>query len=63
MTGEMGAQGHHRQNCGRQLTWTLSLTKPMAIKLSFDATVEGDKITGNVKLGMFGNAALTGKRI
>ena len=28
----------------------------MSITLSFDATVEGDKMTGNVKLGIFGNA-------
>ena len=63
MTGEMGAQDITGKIAGDKLTWTLSLTKPMSIKLSFDAKVEGDKMTGNVKLGMFGNAALTGKRV
>jgi hypothetical protein len=35
----------------------------VAIKLGFEAAIEGDKIAGEVKLGMFGKAALTGKRI
>ena len=34
----------------------------MAIKLSFEATVEGDTMSGNVKLGVFGNAPLSGKQ-
>ena len=62
-SGEMGAQDIAGKISGNMLTWTLSLTKPIAIKLSFQAQVEGDTMTGNVKLGMFGNAALTGKRI
>ena len=63
MTGEMGVQDITGKIAGDALTWTLSLTKPVSIKLSFDAKVEGDKMTGSVKLGMFGKAALTGKRI
>jgi cytochrome P450 len=62
-SGEMGAQDIAGRISGNMLTWTLSLTKPIAIKLSFQAQIEGDRMTGNVKLGMFGNAALTGKRI
>ena len=27
-----------------------------------ESTVAGDKMSGNVKLGMFGNASLTGER-
>jgi hypothetical protein len=60
---EMGARDIAGKISGNMLTWTLSLTKPIAIKLSFQAQVEGGRMTGNVKLGMFGNAALTGKRI
>jgi hypothetical protein len=48
---------------GNTLTWTLSLTKPISLKLGFEAGVDGDKMTGTVKLGMFGKAALAGKRI
>jgi hypothetical protein len=34
----------------------------MPMKLEFSAKVEGDKMSGNVKLGMFGNASLSGVR-
>ena len=47
---------------GDTLTWSTDITTPMPMKLDFSATVAGDKMTGNVKLGMFGNAALTGER-
>ena len=62
-SGEMGTQDITGKISGNTLTWTLSLTKPMSIKLSFEARVEGESMTGSVKLGMFGKAALTGKRI
>jgi len=62
MSGEMGVQDINGKISGSSLTWTLSLTKPMAIKLSFEAAVDGANMTGSVKLGMFGKAALTGKR-
>ena len=35
----------------------------MPMTLEFTATVDGDKMNGNVKLGMFGNAPLTGERV
>jgi hypothetical protein len=35
----------------------------MPMTLEFEATVNGDAMTGNVKLGAFGNAALSGVRI
>jgi hypothetical protein len=41
----------------------LNLTNPVSVKLSFEVNVDGDKMTGSVKLGMFGKAALSGKRI
>jgi cytochrome P450 len=62
-SGEMGVQDISGKISGNTLTWTLSLTKPVSIKLSFEAKVDGDVMTGAVKLGMFGKAALTGKRI
>jgi cytochrome P450 len=62
-SGEMGIQGITGKISGNTLTWTLSLTKPMSIKLGFEAKVDGDVMTGAVKLGMFGKAALTGKRV
>jgi cytochrome P450 len=63
ITTEVGVEKIKGTICGNNLAWTLSLTKPVAIKLSFDAKVDGDAMTGKVKLGMFGSAALTGKRL
>jgi cytochrome P450 len=62
-TGEMGVQEINGKIDGNTLTWTLSLSQPVAIKLSFEATVAGNTMSGNVKLGVFGNAPLSGKRL
>jgi cytochrome P450 len=62
-SAEMGMQEISGNIAGNTLTWTLSLTKPVSIKLSFEASVEGDAMKGSVKLGMFGKAGLTGRRI
>jgi cytochrome P450 len=48
---------------GDSLTWTMKVSKPMSIKLSFDVKVQGNQMTGKVKLGFFGSAALTGQRV
>ena len=47
---------------GDNLTWKAALTQPMPINLDFTATVDGDKISGNVKLGTFGDATFEGTR-
>jgi hypothetical protein len=62
-SAELAAQDISGNVSGNTLTWTLPLTKPVSIKLDFKATIQGDTMTGEVKLGMFGKAALTGKRI
>lgn len=59
---EMGSQEVTGKVDGDNLTWTSDITSPMPMKLEFSAKVDGDKMSGNVKLGMFGNAALTGER-
>lgn len=48
---------------GNSLAWKVSLTQPMPMTLEFSATVDGDSISGNVKLGAFGNATFEGKRV
>ena len=58
----MGVQDIDGKISGDTLSWTMSLTKPVSIKLSFEAKVAGAAMTGKVKLGMFGSAALAGKR-
>jgi hypothetical protein len=47
---------------GNSLSWNMSLTQPMPMKLEFTAAVDGNKISGNVKLGAFGNATFEGTR-
>ena len=47
---------------GDNLTWKASMTSPMPMTLEFTATVSGDEINGEVKLGAFGNATFTGTR-
>ncbi|MEA3178004.1 MAG: hypothetical protein QOI59_1527 [Gammaproteobacteria bacterium] len=48
---------------GTTLTWTMAVKKPMSIKLTFTVEVDGDKMSGKAKLGVFGTATLTGERV
>ncbi|MFA5939476.1 MAG: xanthine dehydrogenase family protein molybdopterin-binding subunit [Sinimarinibacterium sp.] len=48
---------------GNHLKWDLKVTKPMSITLKYEATVEGNKLTGKCKMGIFGSAKLVGERI
>ena len=61
-SSEMGSQDITGNVNGDNLTWKFDITNPMPMTLEFDAKVEGDKMSGNVKLGMFGNAPLSGVR-
>ena len=61
-TGRMGEQEISGTVDGDKLTWSSAITQPMPMTLEFEATVSGDNMTGNVKLGAFGNASLTGVR-
>ncbi len=47
---------------GNDLTWKAQVTSPMAITLEVGATIDGDNISGNIKLGAFGNATFSGTR-
>jgi len=47
---------------GDALTWKASITAPMAMTLEFSATLNGDEMSGDVKLGAMGNATFTGTR-
>ena len=60
--GQMGKQEVSGKVNGDTLTWSAAITSPMPMTLEFEAKVDGDKMSGNVKLGMFGNASLIGER-
>ena len=60
--GRMGASDISGKVDGNTLTWSANITQPMPMTLEFEATVDGDSMKGNVKLGAFGNAPLSGVR-
>jgi hypothetical protein len=67
LSGKMvGAQGEMPLSDGtvngNNLSWKAQMTSPMPMTLEFTATVDGDKISGSVKLGAFGNASFSGTR-
>ncbi len=45
------------------MKFDLKVEKPMKITLKYDIAVEGDKLTGKVKMGIFGSAKLSGARV
>ncbi len=47
---------------GDNISWKASITKPMALTLEFTGTVQGDSMTGSVKLGPFGTQSFRGVR-
>jgi carbon-monoxide dehydrogenase large subunit len=47
---------------GNRVKFDLKVEKPMKITLKYDVAVEGDRLTGKVKMGIFGSAKLTGER-
>jgi hypothetical protein len=61
-SGRMGDSEVSGKVDGDTLTWTAAITQPMPMTLEFSATVSGDSMSGNVKLGAFGNAPLSGVR-
>jgi hypothetical protein len=47
---------------GNTLTWKMDVKTPMALTLDAIVTIDGDALTGTVKLGMFGKSEMTGSR-
>ena len=67
LTGSMGGpQGSldltDGQVDGDNLTWKAELEQPMKMTMEFTATVAGDSISGEAKLGSFGSASFNGTR-
>ena len=48
---------------GNDVSWKTAITRPMALTLVFNGTVEGDRMSGSVKLGMFGTQSFSGTRV
>jgi hypothetical protein len=47
---------------GNSLSWKAAIIRPMPMTLEFSGTVNGDQMSGEVKLGMFGTSTFAGKR-
>jgi hypothetical protein len=47
---------------GDKLSWSMQMTQPMPMTISYTGTVDGDKLNGNVQFGSFGGGAFTGVR-
>ncbi|MBS0412280.1 MAG: hypothetical protein JSR86_20340 [Proteobacteria bacterium] len=62
MKGAQGEQQISGKVDGSNLSWSSQLTQPFPITLEFTVTVDGDKMSGNVKAGAFGSSPLTGVR-
>ena len=47
---------------GNDVAWKVSITEPMALTLEYSGIIDGDKMTGSMKIGMFGTSSFTGTR-
>ena len=62
LESDQGSQAFEGTIAGNRLKWEMKVTKPMPITLKYDLAVEGNKLSGKVKMGLFGSANLTGER-
>jgi carbon-monoxide dehydrogenase large subunit len=62
MTSAQGSMDFQGTVAGNNLKFDLKVKKPMSITLKYDLQIDGDKLVGKVKMGMFGTAKLTGER-
>lgn len=62
-SGRMGEQKIEGKVSGDTLTWSTNISQPMPMTLEFQATVNGDNMTGTVQLGAFGSAPMSGVRV
>jgi carbon-monoxide dehydrogenase large subunit len=63
MDSEQGSMEFEGTYIGSKLKWDVKVTKPVPVTLKFDLDVDGDKITGKVKMGLFGTAKVVGERV
>lgn len=58
--GEMAFEG---TVSGNVLAWEMKVTKPVSLTLKYDLKIDGDRLTGKAKMGIFGTAKVTGERL
>jgi len=67
LTGKQSAEGNSTDIFdgtvnGNSVFWKVSITQPMALTLEYTGTIDGGKMSGSMKAGMFGNSPFTGTR-
>lgn len=67
LTGTQGAEGNTTEIFdgtvnGDNLSWKVSIDKPMPLTLEFTGTVSGDSINGEMGIGPMGSFPFTGAR-
>jgi carbon-monoxide dehydrogenase large subunit len=62
LKSEQGSMGFTGTVEGNRLKFDLKVDKPMKITLKYDITIDGARLTGKVKMGIFGTAKLVGER-
>jgi hypothetical protein len=67
LTGQQSAEGNSTAIydgtvTGNDVAWKVDISQPMELTLEFAGAVDGDTMTGSVKLGMFGTAPFTAAR-
>lgn len=63
MESPMGSQDVTGTLEGNTAKWEFDITNPMPMTLKVTANFDGDAVSGDVGLGMFGSAPMTGKRV
>lgn len=62
-TGAQGSQAIDNASAnGDDVSWSIDIVVPMPMTLSFAGKVEGDRISGTVTLGAFGDSTFMGER-
>ncbi|MEE9311746.1 MAG: hypothetical protein V3V10_04965 [Planctomycetota bacterium] len=64
MTGSSGeAPVENGKADGDNVSWHSKVTSPMPLTLEFEGKIEGDAISGTVKLGAFGSSTFSGTAV
>jgi len=63
MSGDAGSIDiYDAKASGDHVSFKVDITQPMPLTLEFAAAIDGDKLSGSVTLGVFGDAPLSGTR-
>jgi hypothetical protein len=68
LTGTQAAEGQSTEITegkvdGNKVSWRVAITNPMPLTLTFQGTVDGDKIAGHADTGAFGAMPFAGTRV